>query len=143
MSSDAESAQLKMDPESLFREDVYTDRRMGTIRVLSPVTRDGTPDPGRPVLYLGEAQVVTSVGALPIAFEIEARSLGEAAEKFADAAKVGVERTMRQLQELRREAASSIVVPDRMPPGLGGPGLGGPGLGGAGGMRGGGKIQLP
>ena len=47
---------------------------------------------------------------------------------------------MRQLQELRREAASSIVVPDRMPPGLGGPG---PGLGGPGGLRGGGKIQLP
>jgi hypothetical protein len=43
---------------------------------------------------------------------------------------------MRQLQEMRREAASSIVVPDRMPPGLGG-------LGGPGGPRGGGKIQLP
>jgi hypothetical protein len=142
MSSDAENAQLKMDPESLFREDVYTDRRMGTIRVLSPVTRDGAPDPGRPVLYLGEAQLVTSVGALPIAFEIEARSLGEAAEKFAAAAEVGVERTMRQLQEMRREAASSIVIPDRVPPGMGGGGLGGPGLGGPG-PRGGGKIQLP
>ena len=142
MSSDAESAQLKMDPESLYREDVYTDRRMGTIRVLSPVTRDGAPDPSRPVLYLGEAQLVTSVGALPIAFEIEARSLGEAAEKFAAAAEVGVERTMRQLQEMRREAASSIVIPDRVPPGMGGGGLGGPGHGGPG-PRGGGKIQLP
>ena len=142
MSSDAESAQLKMDPESLYREDVYTDRRMGTIRVLSPVTRDGAPDPSRLVLYLGEAQLVTSVGALPIAFEIEARSLGEAAEKFAAAAEVGVERTMRQLQDMRREAASSIVIPDRVPPGLGGGGLGGPGLGGPG-PRGGGKIQLP
>ena len=142
MSSDAESAQLKMDPESLFREDVYTDRRMGTIRVLTPVTRDGDPDPSRPVLYLGEAQLVTSVGALPIAFEIEAGSLGEAAEKFAAAAEVGVERTMRQLQDLRREAASSIVIPDRVPPGMGGGGLGGPGLSGPG-PRGGGKIQLP
>jgi len=140
MSTDAESAQLKMDPESLFREDVYTDRRMGTIRVLTPVTRDGDPDPSRPVLYLGEAQLVTSVGALPIAFEIEATSLGEAAEKFAAAAEVGVERTMRQLQEMRREAASSIVIPDRVPPGMGGGGLGGPGHGGP---RGGGKIQLP
>jgi hypothetical protein len=139
MSTDAESAQLKMDPESLYREDVYTDRRMGTIRVLTPVTQAGAPDPARPVLYLGEAQLVTSVGALPIAFEIEARSLGEAAEKFAAAAEVGVERTMRQLQEMRREAASSIIVPDRMPPGMGGGGLGGPGLG----PRGGGKIQLP
>jgi hypothetical protein len=142
MSIDAESAQLKMDPASLYREDVYTDRRMGTIRVLTPVTRDGDPDPSRPVLYLGEAQLVTSVGALPIAFEIEATSLGEAAEKFAAAAEVGVERTMRQLQDLRREAASSIVIPDRVPPGMGGGGLGGSGLGGPG-PRGGGKIQLP
>lgn len=142
MSTDAENAQLKMDPTSLYREDVYTDRRMGTIRVLTPVTQDGAPDPARAVLYLGEAQLVTSVGALPIAFEIEARSLGEAAEKFAAAAEVGVERTMRQLQEMRREAASSIVIPDRVPPGMGGGGLGGPGLGGPG-PRGGGKIQLP
>ena len=49
----------------------------------------------------------------------------------------GVERTIREIQELRREAASSIVIPRGMPPG----GLGGPGLGGPGGPRG--KIQLP
>jgi hypothetical protein len=138
MASD-ELSDLKMDPTSLYREDVYTDRRMGTIRVMTPVTGEGNIDLTRVILYVGETQILTSVGALPVVFEIEAKSLGEAAEKFADAAKVGVERTMRQLQELRREAASSIVVPDRMPPGLGGPGLGGPG-----GMRGGGgKIQLP
>jgi len=137
MASD-ELSDLKMDPASLYREDVYTDRRMGTIRVMTPVTGEGNIDLTRVILYVGETQILTSVGALPVVFEIEAKSLGEAAEKFADAAKVGVERTMRQLQDLRREAASSIVVPDRMPPGLGGSGLGGPG-----GMRGGGKIQLP
>ena len=142
MASD-ELSELKMDPAALYREDVYTDRRMGTIRVMTPVTGEGNPDLTRVILYVRETQILTSVGALPVVFEIEAKSLGEAAEKCADAAKVGVERTMRQLQELRREAASSIVVPDRMPPGLGGPGLGGPGLGGPGGMRGGGKIQLP
>jgi hypothetical protein len=135
MASD-ELSDLKMDPATLYREDVYTDRRMGTIRVLTPVTVDGSMDLGRPILYVGETQILTSVGALPVVFEIEAKNLGDAAEKFAEAAKVGVERTMRQLQEMRREAASSIVVPDRMPPGLGG-------LGGPGGPRGGGKIQLP
>jgi hypothetical protein len=135
MASDKLS-ELKMDPATLYREDVYTDRRMGTIRALTPVTVDGSMDLGRPILYVGETQILTSVGALPVVFEIEAKNLGEAAEKFAEAAKVGVERTMRQLQEMRREAASSIVVPDRMPPGLGG-------LGGPGGPRGGGKIQLP
>jgi hypothetical protein len=135
MASD-DLSELKMDPATLYREDVYTDRRMGTIRVLTPVTADGSMDLGRLILYVGETQILTSVGALPVVFEIEAKNLGEAAEKFAEAAKVGVERTMRQLQEMRREAASSIVVPDRMPPGLGG-------LGGPGGPRGGGKIQLP
>jgi len=136
MASD-ELSELRMDASALYREAVYTDRRMGTIRVMTPVTADGSTDLGRPMLYVGETQILTSVGALPVVFEIEAKNLGEAAEKFADAAKVGVERTMRQLQEMRREAASSIVVPDRMPPGLGG-------LGGPGGPRGGGgKIQLP
>lgn len=136
MASD-ELSELRMDASALYREDVYTDRRMGTIRVMTPVAADGSTDLGRPMLYVGETQILTSVGALPVVFEIEAKNLGEAAEKFADAAKVGVERTMRQLQEMRREAASSIVVPDRMPPGLGG-------LGGPGGPRGGGgKIQLP
>ena len=140
MASD-ELSELRMDSATLYREDVYTDRRMGTIRVMTPVTGEGLTDSTRAVLFVGETQILTSVGALPVVFEIEAKTLGEAAERFADAAKVGVERTMRQLQELRREAASSIVVPDRMPPGLGGPGPGG--LGGPGGLRGGGKIQLP
>jgi hypothetical protein len=126
------ATELKMDPGALHREDLFTDRKMGTIRVLTPVTADGATDPARPVLYLGEAQILTPMGAIPLSFQIDAASLAEAIEKFADAAKVAVERTAREIQELRREAASSIVIPDSMPPGLGGGGLGG-----------GGKIQMP
>lgn len=140
--ADEQAVELRMDPGTLYREDTFTDRRVGVIRVMTPVTVDGSVDLGRKILYVGEAQLLSPVGALPITFEIEATSLGEAAEKFAAAAEVGVERTMRQLQDLRREAASSIVIPDRVPPGMGGGGLGGPGLGGPG-SRGGGKIQLP
>ena len=128
--------ELKMDPASLYLEEVFTDRRIGTIRRMSPVTRDGGPDATRKVLYVGEAQLLTPMGALPIAFEIDAASLGDAAGKFADGAKVATERAVKELQQMRREAASSIVVPQG---GMGG-GMGGlPG----GGMPGGGKIQLP
>jgi hypothetical protein len=139
MATEPSAAELKMDPASLYREEVFTDRRMGTIRVLTPVTKGGATDPGRRVVYLGEAQILTPVGVLPLAFEIEATSLGDAAEKFAAGAKVAVERAVRELQEMRREATSSIIVPDRIPPGLTGPG--GPGGLGPGGPRG--KIQLP
>jgi hypothetical protein len=125
----------RMDAEALYREDIYTDRRVGTIRVLTPVKKDGSPDPARSVAYVGEAQLLTSVGALPVSFEIEAKTLEEAVAKFTEAAKDAVERTVRDLQELRRQAASSILVPQGGMGGLGG-------LGG-GGLPGGGKIQLP
>ena len=122
----------KMEAEALYREEIYTDRKVGTIRTLVPVKKDGATDNSRAVLYVGETQIMTSMGALPVNFEIDAQSLGEAAEKFGPAAKEAIERTVRDLQDLRRQAASSIVIPDKMPPGLGGGGLGG-----------GGKIQLP
>lgn len=112
----------KMDAAALYREEIFTDRKVGTIRTLVPVKSDGSPDPARATVYAGETQIMTNAGPLPINFEIDAASLGEAAQKFADAAKEAIERTVRELQELRRQAASSIVVPGAMP---------------------GGKIQIP
>jgi hypothetical protein len=122
--------EIKVDPKQLYLEEIFTDRRVGTIRRLTPVTKDGVRDPGRAVLYIGETQVLTPAGALPIAFEIGAGSLEEAAEKFGQLAKEAIERTVKELQEMRRQAASSIVVPQGPLPPMGGP-------------AGGGKIQMP
>ncbi len=128
---DERQPEIRIDPASLYLEEVFTDRRIGTIRRLTPVKGDGSRDPKREIAYLGETQVMSTVGALPISFEIDAASLDEAAQKFGPAAKEAIERTMRELQELRRRAASSIVVPQGGMPELGGGG------------RGGGKIQMP
>jgi hypothetical protein len=76
------------------------------------------------------------MGPIPISFDIEATNLRDAIAGYADAAQVGIERTMKQLQELRRQQQSSLIVP---PAGAAGA-LGGLGPGGLGG---GGKIQLP
>src|SRR4051812_4866688 len=121
---------IKVDSKALYLEEVFTDRRIGTIRRLTPVKGDGECDTARAVLYVGETQVMTPAGALPIGFEIGAGSLEEAADKFGQLAKEAIERTVKELQELRRQAASSIVIPQGgLPP--------------AGGMGGGGKIQMP
>ena len=130
--------EAKMDPENLYLEEVFTDRRVGTIRRLTPVNGKGAIDTTRAVTYIGETQVMTSVGALPISFELEAKDLAEAASKFGAEAKDAIERTVRDLQEMRRQAASSIVVPQGGVGGMGGLG----GMGG-GGVPGGGKIQIP
>ena len=124
------TSDIKVDPKALYLEEVFTDRRIGTIRRLTPVNKDGDRDQSRAVLYVGETQVLTPAGALPIGFEIGAGSLEEAAEKFGQLAKEAIERTVKELQEMRRQAASSIVVPRGPVPGVGG-------------MGGGGKIQIP
>ena len=121
---------IKIDPKQLYLEEIFTDRRVGTIRRLTPVGKNGERDQSRAVLYVGETQVLTPAGALPIAFEIGAGSLEEAAEKFGQLAKEAIERTVKELQELRRQAASQIVVPQGPLPPMGGAG-------------GGGKIQMP
>jgi len=120
------SSELKLDSDKLYLEEVFTDRRIGTLRRLTPVGKDGRPDAAREVVYVGETQIMTPAGSIPIAFEIDAASVGEAAEKFGALAKDAIDRTVRELQELRRQASSSIVVPQG-PLGTGG----------------GGKIQLP
>ena len=120
-----------MDAASLYREEIYTDRKVGTLRVLVPVTTTGAPDTARPTIYQGEAQLMTNMGPLPISFDIEAKDLAEAVDNYGEATKSGVERAMRELQEMRRQASSSIVIPQGaagLPPG---------------GLPGGGKIQLP
>lgn len=131
-----------MDPASLYREEMFTDRKMGAIRVLTPIRSDGTPDATRKVLYVGETQLLTGAGLLPLVFELDATSLADAVEQFSAGAAEAVERTRRELEEMRREAASAIITPDRVPGLLGGPGgPGGPG-GMPGGMPGGGRIRL-
>ena len=126
------AVEAKMDGASLYREEIYTDRGAGTIRALIPVTRDGGPDHTRSTIYIGEAQILTNMGPLPISFEIPAATLGEAVQKYGDSAKEGVERAMRELQDLRRQASSSILVPGATP-----------GLSGGLPPAPGGKIKLP
>jgi hypothetical protein len=121
----------KMDAASLYREEIYTDRAAGTIRVLTPVTRDGGPDQTRVAIYVGEAQIMTNMGPIPISFEIDGKSLGEAVQKYGEAAKEGIENAVRELQEMRRQQSSSILVPGQTP----GLGAGLPPVGG-------GKIKL-
>ncbi len=125
MATKPEQQELKVDPDSLYMEEIFTDRRIGTIRRLTPVKDDGQRDTARAVLYMGETQVLTPAGALPIGFEIGAGSLGEAAEKFGPLAKEAIEKTVKELQELRRQAAPQGGLPP------------------AGGMGPGGKIQMP
>lgn len=135
--------QLAMDGESLYREENFSDRRVGTIQRLVPVTANGEDDESRSVRYIGQTQVMSPAGALPITFELEVDSLSQAVAGFADAAEKAVEETVEELKRLQREAQSSIMVPGQEGGGSQFGGMGGPGgSGGAGGMGPGGGIKI-
>ena len=112
MATEPRIADAQMDLNSLYREEIYTDRKIGTLRVLVPVTSTGTEDASRARIYQGEAQLMTNAGPLPISFDIQATNLTEAVAAYGEAAQEGVERAMREIQQMRREAQSSIVIPE-------------------------------
>jgi len=111
MADDRGEPDIAMEANDLFREETFTDRRVGTLQRLTPVKPDGSTDEARSSIYVGQTQIMTPAGALPLSFEIEADSLDEAVKKFGEHAKMALADTMAKLEELRREQSSSIIVP--------------------------------
>lgn len=127
--ADLDDFKAEMDAANLYSEEIVTDRKIGTIRVLTPITPQGSRDPARKPIFTGEVQIMTQMGPLPIAFEIDAENVSEAVQKYSEAAKEGVRQTIEKMQQMRREAATKIVTP-------GTPGFGVPPDAGS-------KIQMP
>jgi hypothetical protein len=127
--ADRDANEGTMDLNDLWREEVITDRKVGTIRVMTPITAGGMVDAKRAIQYIGQAQIMTPAGALPLSFEIPAKTLADAVVNFTAAAQKGIEQAMEELRQLQREQASQIVIPKGPLPG--------------GGKMGGGGIQIP
>ena len=125
--------EIEVDVANLYREEVFTDLRVASIRKLVPIQVDGTPDASRPPLFTGQTTLMSAAGPLPVQCPIEASTLEEAAQRFPEAIRQAVERLVEEAREIQRREASRIVVPGAMPiPGLKGGshgGMGGPGGG--------------
>jgi hypothetical protein len=131
MSDEQQRRQIpQMKSDGLYKEEVFTDRMIGSIRRLLPVTQDGNPDTARPMLFVGSTQLMTNAGPLPLTFEIHATTLSEAVSRFSDAAERALQDTLREIAEMQREQQSGLVLPGDEMRGMGGGGLGG--LGGLG-----------
>lgn len=120
--------EVQLDAANLYREEMFTDGRAGTIRRLTPVNAEGAADPSRAVQFSGQTQLLTPGGVLPLSFELPGATLAEALANFSAGVRTAIEQAIDEAREMRREAATRIVVPE---------------VGvGAGGLPGGGKIKL-
>ena len=123
MADEPANANMEMDSTALYREETITDRRIGSLQRLIPIKSDGTADESRNTVFVGQTQVMTPAGALPLTFEIPADSVEDAVQKFGEQAQEALADTMRRLEELRREASSSLIVPGAAGPAGGGGGI--------------------
>lgn len=117
--------EIRVESSNLYREEVFTDLRVATIRRLTPVCPDGTPDESRAALFTGQTHVMSQAGPLPVECAIQAGSLEEATENFPEAIREAIARLVEEAKEMRRRETSRIVVPGAMPDGgiIGGGGL--------------------
>lgn len=105
---------LKVNTDNLYKEEVFSDLRVATIRRLTPVRTDGTTDDSRPTMFSAETQIMTPQGMVPIHAAVDATTLAEAVEKFPAAIQAGLDRMIEEAREMRRESASRIVSPQEV-----------------------------
>lgn len=122
--------EIKLDADNMYREESYTDLKVGQIRRLIPVTANGDDDSSRDICYEGQANLMTPAGSLPLSFELEVDNLADAVAQFPDAVNVAAEKAINELKEMQRQQGQKIQMPGQG------------GYGGPGGAAGGGRIQL-
>jgi hypothetical protein len=106
--------EIRVDTSNLYREEVFTDLRVASIR----------KDPSRAPIFTGQTTLMSAAGPVPVQCPLDATTLEEATARFPDAIKEAVERLVDEAREMQRREASRIVVPGEVPVpgGLRGPG---------------------
>ena len=102
---------VSIDKNSLYREETFTDLHAGTIKRFIPIKPDGSDDTSRTPIFMGQTQIMSGGGPLPIQCMLQANNLDEAIGVFPAAVNKAVEDLIEEAKKMQREAASRIVVP--------------------------------
>lgn len=106
---------FKIDRSNLYREESFTDLKVGTIKCLNPVRADGSVDNTRKKIFVGNTNVMTPQGPIPIQGMIQAKELQQAIKKFPEAMEAAMDRLIeeaRKYQEQQQAEDSQIQKPD-------------------------------
>ena len=59
------NADFTVDRSNLYREETFSDLKVGTIKRLTPVRPDGNEDKSRKVVFVGQSSLMTPHGPVP------------------------------------------------------------------------------
>ena len=105
------SIDFKVDRSNLYQEESFTDLKVATIRRLTPVKPDGSVDKTRKTVFVGQTNIMTPNGPLPIQSAISAKHLQQAIKKFPDAMQEAVDKLAQEVKKIKEQNESSIITP--------------------------------
>jgi hypothetical protein len=104
--------EFKINRTNLYREESFTDLKVGTVKRLTPVKADGSADKSRRTIFVGHTSILTPNGPLPIQNAIGAKDLQQALKKFPEAMQEAMERLMEEVKKYQEQEQSKIQKPD-------------------------------
>ncbi len=106
-----ESVEFSVDRQNLYREESFTDLKVATIRRLTPVKSDGSVDKTRKTIFVGETNILTPSGPLPLQAVIQAKQLQQAVKNFPEAMQAAVDKLAQEVKKMKEKQSSSIIAP--------------------------------
>ena len=114
---------FNVDKKNLYREESITDLKVASIRRLTPVKADGTEDSTRQTLFIGQTQLMSPEGPLPIQSELAASTIEEAIDAFPNAMQRALNEVVAKIKKMQAQQKqqsqsgrgddSRIIVPGR------------------------------
>jgi len=114
----ANDIDFTIDKDNLYREESITDLKVASIRKMVPVNADGTDDTSRSPVFIGNSQLMTPEGPLPLQAKLNATTMDEAMKEFPQAMKQSLNETIEHLrnmqqqqQQQQQQSDSRIITP--------------------------------
>ena len=104
--------ELKIDRGNLFKEETFTDLKIGMIKRMTPVKSDGSVDKTRKSVFVGQTSLMTPGGPLPLQAVIQAKDLQQAIKKFPEAMKGAMERLAAEAKKYQEQEKSRVAKPE-------------------------------
>jgi hypothetical protein len=105
-------AELKIDRSDLFKEETFTDLKVGMIKQMTPVKSDGSVDKTRKSVFVAQTSLMTPNGPLPLQAVIQAKDLQQAIKKFPEAMKAAMDRLAEEAKKYQQQEQDRIEKPE-------------------------------
>ena len=109
-----------VDKNNLYREENIIDMKAASIRCLTPIHPDGSIDESREKMFVGNTQLMSQHGPLPIHAPLKGSTLEEAMANFPEAMQIAMEEMIENVKRMQQEQekanrsdGSRIIVPGR------------------------------